>query len=304
MQISFIGLARPKSIAFPGRLGARGWAGVSCLLPPSALQPDVFFRSGIFATSSQKLREHRRRRRTGVAEVAGRDNVLLEGAGEGRRLTEGPRWPVLDPGAGQQGGRRPARASPAPSLRTEGRGPRSPWPAVRPPPPHRGRSRAQRPSGPHPRGDTGLCCNQTRASLLLLERKTSISLRAPSTPLSTTAASEKGGAPSPQSWADPTPEPAAPSGPRTANRVQPSSESRCREPEPLRQSQAHCFLRPCASQAQFAMNPELAEVLQAGRKGSSCPYLPALKGESGKAGLSQRRNSHPDPAMARSLGGA
>lgn len=144
MQISFIGLARPKSIAFPGRLGARGWAGVSCLLPPSALQPDVFFRSGIFATSSQKLREHRRRRRTGVAEVAGRDNVLLEGAGEGRRLTEGPRWPVLDPGAGQQGGRRPARASPALSLCTEGRGPRSPWPAVRPPPPHRGRSRAQK----------------------------------------------------------------------------------------------------------------------------------------------------------------
>lgn len=304
MQISFIGLARPKSIAFPGRLGARGWAGVSCLLPPSALQPDVFFRSGIFATSSQKLREHRRRRRTGVAEVAGRDNMLLEGAGEGRRLTEGPRWPVLDPGAGQQGSVvQPGPARPR-ACAQKGEGPAPHGQLSAPHPPTEEGLGPRRPSGPHPRGDTGLCCNQTRASLLLLERKTSISLRARSTLLSTTAASEKGGAPSPQSWADPTPEPAAPSGPRTANRVQPSSESRCREPEPLRQSQAHCFLRPCASQARFAMNPELAEVLQAGRKGSSCPYLPALKGESGKAGLSQRRNSHPDPAMARSLGGA
>lgn len=91
--------------------------GVSCLLPPSALQPDVFFRSGISPTSSHKLREHRRRRRTGVAEVARRDNMLLEGAGEGQRLTERPRWPVLDPGAGSRSAVQP---SPTLSLHTEG----------------------------------------------------------------------------------------------------------------------------------------------------------------------------------------
>lgn len=143
MQISFIGLARPKSIAFPGRLGARGWAGVSCLLPPSALQPDVFFRSGIFATSSQKLREHRRRRRTGVAEVAGRDNVLLEGAG-GAEADRGPQVACARPRGRAAGGpsSSPGQPGPEPAHR-RARAP-LPWPAVRPPAPHRGRSRAQK----------------------------------------------------------------------------------------------------------------------------------------------------------------
>lgn len=132
-----------------------------------------------------------------------------------------------------------------------------------------------------PEGPLLLTREETRASAIgpgqafsSSNGKTPISSGARSTPPPTTAAPRKGRAPSPNraglcgaifSLVPGRPHAGAGSSfqaphPRTVNRVQPSSESRCCEPEPLLQSQAHYFLRLWASQARFAMNPKAGRV--------------------------------------------
>lgn len=158
-----------------------------------------------------------------MAEEAGRKGRLLEGAGEGRRLTMRPRGPVPDPGAGWQGPR-PAQPSPALSLHTEGQGSRSPLPAV---PAQEGLG-PRGPSPPHPRGDRASRWDPGRPSPPRMETHAHL-LRSTEYPPCTAAVPKKGRAhlqtepgsvvrPPPWPRADPTPEPAAPSSPPPQNR--------------------------------------------------------------------------------------